>query len=94
MRRVGEGGLVHPEGRRVTQALWRFLLICAAAALGETIAIVVGAYDLITVIGIIFGAAAYVLTNAIERPRGRGGDNVTYWRGRRIDPDDDKRKWN
>jgi len=76
----------------VTQALWRLLLICAVAAIGETIAIVVGAYDLITVVGILFGAAAYVLTSGVERPRG-GGD-VTYWRGRRIDRDDDRRKWN
>jgi len=90
---VGQRGLVHRQGRLVTQALWRLLLICAVAAIGETIAIVVGAYDLITVVGILFGAAAYVLTSGVERPRGGGGD-VTYWRGRRIDRDDDRRKWN
>ena len=78
----------------MNQSLWRFLLICVAAAAGETIAIVAGAFDLITVIGVIFGAAAYVLTNGFERPQGGGGGNVTYWRGRRIDPKDDPRKWN
>jgi len=78
----------------MTQALWRLLLICAVAAAGETVAIVVGAYDVVPLVGFALGAAAYVLTQDIDRPRPRGGGEIRYWRGRRIDDDDGPKRLN
>jgi hypothetical protein len=97
MWRVGEGGIVpNPERPLVTQALWRLLLICAAAAAGETIAYQLEAYDVITWVGVVFGAAAYILTQDLDRPSRRGGrrGEIKYWRGRRVDDDDGPRRWN
>ena len=97
MRRLGEGGIV-PAAERplVTQALWRLLLICAAAAAGETLAYQLEAFDVITLVGVIFGAAAYFLTQDLDRPSPRGGrrGEIKYWRGRRVDDDDGPRRWN
>ena len=74
-------------------AYWRLFLICLAAAAGETAASLMGAYDLSTVAGLIFGAAAYVLTQAAAGPPGgRRRGEIRYWRGRRVD--DDKSRWN
>lgn len=71
----------------------RLLLVCAAFALGETLAWTAGALDIALLIGLAFGAAAYVLTQDIGRRSGGGtGGQRRYWRGRRID--DDKRRWN
>jgi hypothetical protein len=97
VRRVGEGGLVPATERAVVnQALWRLLLICAAAAVGETIAYVLEAYGLMMWVAVLFGAAAYILTQDLDRPRGRGGrrGEIRYWRGRPIDEDDGPRRWN
>jgi len=93
MRRVGERGLVPLHARDrvlVTPALWRLLLICAVAAAGETIAYQLQAYGVVTWVGLVFGAAAYVLTQDLDRPRRGGGrrGEIRYWRGRRIDDDD------
>ena len=97
MRRLGQGGIVSPSGRPlVTQALWRLLLICAAAAAGETIAYQLQAYDVVMWVGVVFGAAVYILTQDLHRPRPGGGrrGEIKYWRGQRIDDDDGPRKWN
>ena len=97
MWRVGEGGIV-PRAERtlLTQALWRLLLICAAAAAGETIAYQLEAYDVMMWVGLVFGAAAYIFTQDLDRPRSGGGrrGEIRYWRGRRIDDDDGPRRWN
>ncbi|HEV8470043.1 MAG TPA: hypothetical protein VGR46_10580 [Candidatus Limnocylindria bacterium] len=80
-----------------TQATYlRLLLICAAFAAGETAAWALGAYSVGLIVGAILGAAAYVLTQDIDRS-GRGGrrrGEIRYWRGRRIDEDDGPRRWN
>jgi hypothetical protein len=80
----------------VTQALWRLLLICAAAAAGETIAYQLEAYGVTTWMGVLFGAAAYIFTQDLERPRPGGGrrGEIKYWRGRRIDDDDRPQRLN
>jgi hypothetical protein len=80
----------------VTQALWRLLLICAAAAAGETIAYQLEAYGVATWMGVLFGAAAYIFTQDLERPRPGGGrrGEIKYWRGRRIDDDDRPQRLN
>ena len=97
MRGLGEGGVVpRAEWPRMNQALWRLLLICAAAAAGETIADQLDAYDVKTAVGIAFGAAVYILTQDLDRPgprRGRRGE-IKYWRGRPVDDDDGPRRWN
>ena len=97
MRCLGEGGFVlAAEWPLVTQALWRLLLICAAAAAGETIAFQLQAYDVVMWVGLVFGAAAYIFTQDLDRPRsgsGRRGE-IKYWRGRQIDDDDGPRKLN
>jgi len=78
----------------MTQALWRLLLICAAAAAGETIAYQLEAYDVMMWVGIAFGAAAYIFTQDLDRPgRGRRGE-IKYWRGRRVDDDDGPHRLN
>ena len=97
MRRLGERGIV-PGAKRtlVNQALWRLLLICAAAAAGETIAYQLEASGVIMWVGLVFGAAAYILTQDQGRPRSGGGrrGEIRYWRGRKIDDDDGPRRWN
>lgn len=80
----------------MTQALWRLLLICAAGAAGETIAYQLEAYGVAMWFGVLFGAAAYILTQDMERPRpgsGRRGE-MKYWRGRRIDEDEPPQRLN
>ena len=57
----------------MTQALWRLLLICATAAAGETIAYQLEAYGVTMWVGLVFGAAAYILTQDLDRPRSGGG---------------------
>jgi hypothetical protein len=97
MRRLGERGFI-PRSERalVTQALWRLLLICAAAAAGQTIAYQFDAAGVRMWVGLIFGAAAYIFTQDLDRPRPGGGrrGEIKYWRGRRIDDDDGPRRLN
>ena len=90
MRHVGEGGIVRaPERHAVNTAYLRLLLICAAYAAGQTAAWAVGALSVASLVGLVLGAAAYVLTQDIDRP-GRGRGEIKYWRGRRVDDDDDR----
>ena len=93
MRCVGKGGIVPASERPiVTYALWRLLVICVAAAAGETIAYQLEWYNEVMWVGLLFGAATYILTQDLDRPRprppsGRRGE-IKYWRGRPIDDDD------
>ncbi len=74
----------------MTYALWRLLLICAVAAAGETVAYQLELYNEVMWIGLLAGAATYILTQDLDRPRPRGGrrGEIKYWRGRQIDDDD------
>jgi len=74
----------------MTYALWRLLLICAVAAAGETVAYQLELYNEVMWVGLLAGAAAYILTQDLDRPRPRGGrrGEIKYWRGRPIDDDD------
>ncbi len=80
----------------MTQALWRLLLICAAAAAGETIAYQLEWYAEMMWVGLLLGAAAYLFTQDLDRPRPGGGrrGEIKYWRGRRVDGDDGPRRLN
>jgi hypothetical protein len=95
---VGEGGIFRASERpslsATRTAYLRLLLVCAAFAGGQTGAWALGASPVGTLVGAVLGAAAFVLTQDLERPRpGRG--EIRYWRGRRVDDDDDgPRRWN
>ena len=81
----------------MTQALWRLLVICVAAAAGETIAYQLELYDIVMWFGLFFGAGAYIITLGFDAPRPpRGGKRgeVKYWRGRRVDDDEPPRRLN
>ena len=99
MWRLGEGGLIRAEERNVnpTQATYlRLLLICAAFAAGETAAWALDANSIGPTVGAILGAAVYVFTQDIDRPRRGGGPRgeIRYWRGRRLDDEEEPRRWN
>jgi uncharacterized membrane protein AbrB (regulator of aidB expression) len=70
---------------RERRAWVRFLIVVAAAALGETIGIWQRLPSSDLLLPLLFGAAAYYLTMGMDTPRHRRGGNVRYWRGRRID---------
>ncbi len=63
----------------------RFLIVIAAAALGETL----GYWQRLpfsdSVLPLLFGGAAFYLTMGMTGPRYRSDGNVRYWRGRKID---------
>lgn len=94
---MGKGGIVPASERPiVTYALWRLLLICVAAAAGETIAYQLEWYDIVMWVGLFCGAAIYIFTQGLDTPRppsGRRGE-IKYWRGRRVDDDDRPRRLN
>jgi uncharacterized membrane protein AbrB (regulator of aidB expression) len=70
---------------RERRAWLRFLIVVAAAALGETIGIWQRLPSSDLLVPLLFGGAAYYLTMGMNTPRYRRGNNVRYWRGRRID---------
>lgn len=69
---------------RERRAWLRFLIVVAAAAVGETL----GYWQRLpfwdTLLPLLFGGAAYYVTIGLDTPRYRR-DNVRYWRGRKID---------
>jgi hypothetical protein len=69
--------------------------MCVAYAAGVTAAYILDAESVAMWVGIVLGAAAYVLTQDLDRPsRGGRGGNARYWRGRRVDDDKGPRRWN
>jgi uncharacterized membrane protein AbrB (regulator of aidB expression) len=70
---------------RERRAWVRFLIVIAAAALGETIGIWQRLPSSDLLLPLLFGAAAYYLTMRLTAPRYRSNGNVRYWRGRKID---------
>jgi hypothetical protein len=72
---------------RERRAWVRFLIVVAAAALGETIGIWQRLPSSDLLLPLLFGGAAYYLTMGIGGQRYRRDGNVRYWRGRRIDDD-------
>ncbi len=77
-----------------TQAAYaRLIAMCAAGALGETLAWQLGAFDLGRLVAVAFAAGAFYVTRDVGLMRPR--DDVRYWRGRPIDDDDPpRRRWN
>ena len=75
--------VVSPRERRT----WlRFLIVVIAGAAGETLGFSLGLPSADLLVPLLFGGAAYYLTDGMDSPfrPGRGGD-AKYWRGRRID---------
>ena len=72
-------------------ALVRLALVCAAWALGQTVAAGLHLGGFGFVLPAALAVAAYVLTD--ERGRPPGGTE-RYWRGRRIDDDSTRGRWN
>jgi len=74
-------------------AIVRFVLICAAWAAGQTLT---WAFALDR-IGLIISAALAIgvlfLTEDLGRPRAAAG-GLKYWRGRRVDDDEPRGRWN
>lgn len=93
---MGTTGLVRapPVGvSRGQAAVLRFVLICAAWAVGQTLTWGLS----LGVVGVVIPAALAVgvlaLTADLGRARAASGD-LKYWRGRRVDDDDRRGRWN
>ena len=72
---------------RERRAWIRFLIVVAAAAVGETLGIWQRLPSSDLLLPLLFGCAAFYLTRGITAPRFRGNGNVRYWRGRKLDDD-------
>src|SRR5207237_10938196 len=96
MRCVGERSLILAAERAlVTSALWRLLFICLAVAAGETIAYQLELFNDATLVGLVSGVVAYLLTLDQGRPRPGGGGRrgeIKYWRGQRADDGEPPRR--
>ena len=73
-------------------AILRFILICVAWAIGQTLT-----WGVAGPLGVVIPAAlaigVLVVTADLGRPRPGGGD-LKYWRGRRVDDDERRGRWN
>ena len=78
---------------RERAAILRFVLICAAWAIGQTLTwyLSLGTFGVIIPAALALGVL--VLTADLGRPRPGGGGDLKYWRGRRID-DERRGRWN
>ena len=70
---------------RERRAWLRFGIVVLAAALGETLGILLRLTSGDLLVPLLFGAAAFYLTMGLDSPRYRSKGNVRYWRGKRID---------
>ncbi len=70
----------------------RLVLMCVAWVIGLFVS---GGMDPLLRLAVpaLFAAGIYVLTQDLGYAYRRGG-TPKYWRGRRIDDEDDKRRWN
>jgi hypothetical protein len=76
-------------------AILRFLLICAAWAVGQTLTWGMGvAGPLGVVVAAALAGGVLVLTADLGRPRAGGGGDLKYWRDRRVDDDERRGRWN
>jgi hypothetical protein len=78
---------------REQAAILRFVLICAAFAVGQTLTWGLALGPLGVVIPAALAIGVLVITADLGRPRARGGD-LKYWRGRRIEDDERRDRWN
>lgn len=78
---------------RVQAAVLRFLLICAAWAVGQTLTWGLALGTVGVVIPAALAIGVLVVTEDLGRPRAASGD-LKYWRGRRVDDDERRGRWN
>ncbi len=96
MRRVGATGLVRAPTVSMTRgqnAVLRFVLICAAWAVGQTLTWGLALGTVGVVIPAVLALGVLVLTADLSRPRAAGG-GIKYWSRRRIDDDERRGRWN
>lgn len=96
MRGMGTAGLVRapPVGvNRGHAAVLRFVLICAAWAVGQTLTWGLAIGTIGVVIPAVLAIGVLVVTEDLGRPRAASGD-LKYWRGRRVDDDERRGRWN
>ncbi len=74
-------------------AILRFGLICAAWAVGQTLTWGLAIGPIQVVIPAALAIGVLVVTEDLGRPRAGGGD-LKYWRGRRVDDDERRGRWN
>jgi hypothetical protein len=74
-------------------AILRFVLICAAWAVGQTLTWGLAIGSIGVVISAALAIGVVVVTQGLGRPRPAGGD-LKYWRGRRVDDDERRGRWN
>ena len=74
-------------------AVLRFALICAAWAVGQTLTWGLAIGPIGVVIPAVLALGVLVLTADLGRPRAANGD-IKYWRGRRIEDDERRGRWN
>jgi len=93
---MGTAGFVRAPSLSVNRgqaALLRFVLICAAWSVGQTLTWGLS----LGVVGVVIPAALAVgvlaLTADLGRARAASGD-LKYWRGRRVDDDEGRGRWN
>jgi hypothetical protein len=72
---------------RTQAAVLRFVLICAAWSVGQTLTWGLALGTIGVVIPAVLALGALVVTEDLGRPRSAGGD-LKYWRGRRVDDDE------
>lgn len=78
---------------REQAAILRFVLICAAWAIGQTLTWYLSLGTLGVIIPAALALGVLVLTADLGRPRFSGSD-IKYWRGRRLDDDERRGRWN
>lgn len=79
---------------RAQAAILRLVLICGAWAVGQTLTWGLAFGPIGVIIPGVLAIGVLVVTEDLGRPRASGGD-LKYWRGRRVDDDDDRRgRWN
>jgi hypothetical protein len=71
-------------------AILRFVLICAAWAVGQTLTWGLTLGPVGVVIPAALAIGTLVVTEDLGRPRASGGD-LKYWRGRRVDDEQPRR---
>ena len=74
-------------------AIVRFVLICVGWAAGQTLTWALALDRIGAMIPAALAIGVVVLTADLGRPRATGGD-LKYWRGRRVDDDGPRGRWN
>jgi len=98
VRRMGTAGLVRAPRvgvmTRSQAAVLRFVLICVAWAVGQTLTWGLALGTIGVVIPAVLALGVLVVTADLGRSRPPGGGDLKYWRGRRVDDDERRGRWN